>query len=104
MCFVCPRAAHIPPSQQLILVDCHAAAHTGDQSNISAVRHTQAPVFLPGAIGNRRDSLMWCRRNSTPAGATFARTFEDWPHRAPPIWLCHMSRWFLDLAGSPVAH
>jgi hypothetical protein len=49
--FPCPCAAHMFPAQHPIPRAIHADAHIGVHSSNTAIRHTQAPTVLPGAIG-----------------------------------------------------
>jgi len=49
--FPCPWAAHMFPVQHAIPRACHAVAHIGAHSIITAIRHTHAPAVFPGAIG-----------------------------------------------------
>ena len=58
--FISPCAGHIPPAQQFIALACKAAAHNGDQSSTAASKHTHAPNFFPGAIGDDEEGFM-CR-------------------------------------------
>lgn len=49
--FPCPCAAHMFPAQHAVPRAIHADAHIGVHSSNTAIRHTQAPTILPGAIG-----------------------------------------------------